>query len=158
MREAPSISVASGLIDLHAQIRAYDPAGMDQARLFLPDGITWARSEYDAAEGADAVVVVTDWNQFRALDLTRMKRAMRAPVLIDLRNMYRVEDVTAHGFRYYRIGAPQLVPTSTFAFSGRPSSLRRRQRIEPTSRTNGATPATKSKKRLATTGSEVNTA
>jgi hypothetical protein len=54
--------------------------------------------------------VVTEWNQSRALDLTRMKLAMRAPVLIDLRNMYRVADVTAHGFRYYRIGAPQLVP------------------------------------------------
>lgn len=150
MREAPSIALASGLLDLHAQLRAYDPAGMEHARLVLPEPISCCRSEYEAAEGADAVVLVTEWSQFRVLDFDRLKRIMRAPVLIDLRNMYRVEEVTAHGFRYYRIGAPQLVPATPFAISAGRTSFGRRRRVETgIVRTNGSAPKAKPRRRIA---------
>lgn len=147
MREAPSIALASGLLDMHAHLRAYDPAGMDQARLALPEGVSCCRSEYEAAENADAIVLVTEWTQFRALDFDRLKRTMRAPVVIDLRNMYRVEDVVAQGFRYYRIGAPQLVPAIPFGISGRQTPFGRRQPVQAgTVRTNGSAPKAKARR------------
>lgn len=122
---------------------------MDHARLALPDGISCCRSEYEAAENADAIVLVTEWSQFRELDFDRLKRTMRAPVVIDLRNMYRVEDVTAHGFRYYRIGAPQLVPAIPLGISGRHTPFGRRQPAEAGMiRTNGSTPKAKTKRRI----------
>jgi UDPglucose 6-dehydrogenase len=157
MREAPSLALASGLIDLHARLRAYDPAGMEHARLLLPECISCCRSEYEAADGADAIVLVTEWNQFRALDFDRLKRTMRAPVVIDLRNMYRVEEMTARGFRYYRIGAPQLVPTNPIGFSSDPLPFRYRERVDSgLARANGLSPKTKSRRRVMETRSEVN--
>ncbi len=115
MREAPSLALAAGLQDLHATIRAYDPAGMEQAKQLLPETVRYCASEYEAAEGADALVVVTEWSQFRTLDFDRLKNLMRNPVIIDLRNIYRIEDLMMGGFRYYRIGAPQLVPALPFS-------------------------------------------
>jgi UDPglucose 6-dehydrogenase len=106
MREAPAIALVTSLDDLGARIRAYDPAGMDQAKAILPQAIAYCASPYQAAEGADALVVVTEWEQFRALDLGRLKRLMRAPLIVDLRNVYRAEDMASHGFRYRRIGGP----------------------------------------------------
>lgn len=117
VRESPAIALADGLSDLHAHLRVYDPAGMKHASGVLPPGAVCCRSEYEAAEGADAVVVATEWNQFRALNFGRLKRLMRAAVLIDLRDLYRIEDMTAQGFRYYRIGAPQLVPEAPLSLS-----------------------------------------
>ncbi len=111
MREAPAITLASGLRDLHANIRAYDPAGMPQAKAVLPNDVICCESEYEAAQDADAVVLVTEWSQFRALNFAHLRSIMRSPTIIDLRNIYRVEDLVTHGFRYYRIGAPQLVPS-----------------------------------------------
>ncbi len=103
MREAPSIPLITGLLDLGAKVRAYDPVGMDSAKHELPD-IEYASDPYDCAKGADALVIVTEWVQFRALDLARLKRDMAKPVIVDLRNIYRREDMEALGFVYESIG------------------------------------------------------
>src|SRR6202045_374762 len=92
MREAPSIPLITGLLDMGARVRAFDPVGMQQAKAVLPD-ITYCESPYSCADGADAVVIVTEWEQFRALDLNEMKQRMACPVLIDLRNIYTHEEV-----------------------------------------------------------------
>lgn len=106
MREAPSIPLVTGLLDMGAHVRAYDPIGMEQARHELPD-IQYCENAYDCAQGADALVIVTEWVQFRALDLARLKREMRQPVMIDLRNIYRREDMEALGFIYESVGRPK---------------------------------------------------
>jgi UDPglucose 6-dehydrogenase len=103
MREAPSIALITALQDMGAAVRAYDPAGMEQAKPLLPD-IAYASSAYACAEGADALVIVTEWEQFRALDLAQLKEIMARPVVVDLRNVYRPEDVTKHGFAYHSVG------------------------------------------------------
>jgi UDPglucose 6-dehydrogenase len=105
MREAPSIPLVTGLLDMGAQVRAFDPAGMTQARHELPD-IEYCDDAYDCANGADALVIVTEWVQFRALDLKRLHNEMRQPVMVDLRNIYRREDVEAAGFIYESVGRP----------------------------------------------------
>jgi UDPglucose 6-dehydrogenase len=103
MREAPSLSLIVGLQDLGAVVRAYDPAGMEQARQELPD-IAYCSDAYACARGADALVIVTEWAQFRALDLARLKREMAKPIIIDLRNIYRPDDIARIGFTYESIG------------------------------------------------------
>src|SRR6185436_11039442 len=105
MREAPSIALITALTDMGAKVRAYDPVGMEQAKLVL-DGISYCGGPYACAEGADALVIVTEWEQFRALDLDRIKQVMANPVLIDLRNIYRPDDVISRGFRYDSVGRP----------------------------------------------------
>jgi UDPglucose 6-dehydrogenase len=86
-----------------AQVRAFDPAGMEQAKLVLPD-VIYCDGPYSCVEGADGLVIVTEWEQFRALDLDRIKEQMACPVLIDLRNIYADENVTRHGFLYVGLG------------------------------------------------------
>jgi UDPglucose 6-dehydrogenase len=103
MREAPSIPLVTGLLDMGAKVRAFDPVGMEQARRELPD-ITYCEDAYACAEGADALVIVTEWVQFRALDLDRLKRAMKQAIVVDLRNVYRPEEMIAHGFTYESVG------------------------------------------------------
>ena len=103
MREAPSIPLVTGLLDLGAKVRAYDPVGMEAARHELPN-IEYAKDAYDCAKGADALVIVTEWVQFRALDLVRLKRDMAQPVIVDLRNIYRREEMEALGFTYESVG------------------------------------------------------
>ena len=103
MRESPSIPLITALQDLGAKIRAYDPEGMEQSKTELSD-ICYCDGPYSCADGADALVIVTEWEQFRALDLDRLKRAMACPVIIDLRNIYQAQDVIAHGFRYESVG------------------------------------------------------
>ncbi|WP_425988877.1 UDP-glucose dehydrogenase family protein [Afipia sp. DC4300-2b1] len=103
MREAPSIPLVTGLLDLGAKVRAYDPAGMEQAKSELPD-ITYCEDPYAVAKGADALVIVTEWRQFRALDLKRLKREMANPVMVDLRNIYRRDEMEALGFTYESVG------------------------------------------------------
>jgi UDPglucose 6-dehydrogenase len=92
MRESPSIPLVTALQDLGAKIKAYDPEGMEQARSELSD-VTYCDGPYSCAEGADALVIVTEWEQFRALDLPRLRREMACPVIVDLRNVYRPEEV-----------------------------------------------------------------
>ncbi|AMB45045.1 UDP-glucose/GDP-mannose dehydrogenase family protein [Methylobacterium sp. AMS5] len=103
MRDAPSLSIIAGLQDAGAQIVAYDPEGMEQARPLL-QGVAYAEDAYACAEGVDALVIVTEWNAFRALDLARLKGLMRAPVLVDLRNVYAPAETERHGFAYSGIG------------------------------------------------------
>jgi UDPglucose 6-dehydrogenase len=103
MREAPSIPLVTSLLDMGAKVRAHDPVGMDQARRELPD-IEYCDDPYTCASGADALVIVTEWVQFRALDLERIKREMAQPVVIDLRNVYRPQDMAALGFIYESVG------------------------------------------------------
>lgn len=105
MREAPSLAIIQSLQDAGATIRAYDPEGMEQAKSMLSD-VTYAADVYDAAAGADCLVLVTEWNAFRSLDLERLKAAMRSPTLVDLRNVYRRKEVEAAGFSYASIGRP----------------------------------------------------
>jgi UDPglucose 6-dehydrogenase len=107
MREAPSLPLITGLLDMGAKVRAYDPVGLEQARRELPE-IECCDDPYSCASGADALVIVTEWVQFRALDLDRLKREMAQPVIVDLRNIYLPEDMAARGFTYESIGrAPQ---------------------------------------------------
>jgi UDPglucose 6-dehydrogenase len=113
MREAPSIPLVTGLLDLGAKVRAHDPVGMEQARKELPD-IEYCDDPYSCALGADIVVIVTEWTQFRALDLARLKREMAGTLFIDLRNIYSPQEIEACGFIYESVGrgarAPQFRP------------------------------------------------
>jgi len=103
MREAPSIALVTALLDMGAKVRAHDPAGMEQAKRELPD-IEYYDSPYSCAAGADALVIVTEWEQFRALDFAQLKAAMQRPVVIDLRNIYACEEMARHGFLYESVG------------------------------------------------------
>lgn len=103
MREAPSLAIVAGLQDAGAKVRAYDPEGMEQARPLLPT-VAFAEDAYSCASEADAIVIVTEWNAFRALDLERLRRAMRTPVMVDLRNIYDPNAAVRHGFVYQGIG------------------------------------------------------
>lgn len=106
MRDSPSLVIVPALRDAGARIRAFDPEGMEAARPLL-DNIEFAGSAEDAMTGADALVLITEWNEFRALDPGRMKAAMNTPVVIDLRNVYAPDDMAAAGIRYVSIGRPQ---------------------------------------------------
>src|SRR4029077_3268424 len=103
MREAPSIPLVTGLLDMGAKVRAHDPAGMEQARKELPE-IVYCSDPYLCASGADAIVLVTEWVQYRAMDFERLKGEMRHPIVVDLRNIYRPEEMNAHGFVYESVG------------------------------------------------------
>ena len=105
MREAPSLDIIRGLQDRGARIVAFDPQGMAAAR-DLVENVTFAESAYGVAEGVDAVVLVTEWNEFRSLDLERLKSAMASPTFIDLRNVYRPHEMRRHGFTYVSVGRP----------------------------------------------------
>jgi UDPglucose 6-dehydrogenase len=103
MRDSPSLDVAPALIAMGATVQAFDPEGMHEAAKLL-DGVEFKDGPYDAVEGADAVVILTEWDQFRALDLDRIKLLLKQPVMVDLRNVYRPDDMRARGFRYASIG------------------------------------------------------
>ena len=110
MREAPSIPLITGLQDMGANVRAYDPVGMEQAKPLM-SGVAFCDGPYSCAEGADALVIATEWEQFRALDFGRLKGVMVSPVLVDLRNVYRTDDMLAKGFTYASIGRAQALAT-----------------------------------------------
>jgi UDPglucose 6-dehydrogenase len=103
MRDAPSIAIAQALTDAGVRVRAYDPEGMEPARRAMPD-IDYCSDAYEAATGADAAVIVTEWDAFRALDLPKLKGVMAAPVMVDLRNVYRRDEVEEAGFVYTAVG------------------------------------------------------
>ncbi len=103
MREAPSLAIVPALQDRGARIQAFDPEGMEEARHLLA-GVDFKDSPYAVAEGADVLVIVTEWDQFRALDLDRIKLIMNRPVLVDLRNIYKPDDMRARGFTYFSVG------------------------------------------------------
>ncbi len=103
MREAPSIAIVAALQDAGARVRAYDPEGMAQAKGLL-DNVTYCADAYDCATGADALAIVTEWDAFRALDLEEIKTRIRTPIIIDLRNIYRRDEVERYGFVYVGVG------------------------------------------------------
>jgi UDPglucose 6-dehydrogenase len=103
MRESPSLDIVPALQRAGATVRAYDPQGMKEARRLLPD-VVFCDDAYDAMDQADAVTIITEWNQFRALDLERVKALLKTPLMIDLRNIYRPEEVEGLGFTYRSIG------------------------------------------------------
>lgn len=103
MRDSPSLDIIPALQAAGAQIQAYDPEGMKEASKLLND-VAWTENAYEAMEGADVVVIVTEWNEFRGLDLSRAKQVLNKPVMVDLRNVYEPRDMTAAGFSYYGIG------------------------------------------------------
>ena len=108
MREAPSLGIIAGLPAGGAKIRAFDPEGMDEAKALL-DGVEWCEDAYDAVTGAEALTIVTEWNEFRALDLERGKSLMKSPVMVDLRNIYDPDEMAAAGFRYTCVGRARAV-------------------------------------------------
>ena len=103
MREAPSLDIIPVLLKAGATVCAYDPEGMDEAEKLLPE-ILWAQTPYEAMKGADLVALLTEWNQFRALDLDQVKDLLKQPVIVDLRNVYNVKDMVEAGFDYFSIG------------------------------------------------------
>ena len=103
MRDAPSLDIVPALQAMGAKVQAFDPEGLHEARQMLRD-VDFKEDSYAAAEGADVLVISTEWDQFRALDLERVKEVMKAPVLVDLRNIYRPDDVRSRGFKYASIG------------------------------------------------------
>ena len=106
MRDAPSLSIVSRLAGDGAVIRAFDPEGMEQARPLLPDSLIYCRDAMDAVGGADALVLITEWNEFRALAPERLRAAMRGKVMVDLRNVYDPVAMRAAGFEYHGVGRP----------------------------------------------------
>jgi UDPglucose 6-dehydrogenase len=103
MRESPALTIITVLQDAGAIVVAYDPQGTEQAKQLLND-VQFTTDLYTCADGADAVVVMTEWNEFRALDFTRLRQIMRGDVLIDLRNVYNAELATQYGFAYTSVG------------------------------------------------------
>ena len=104
MREAPSLHVLPPLIDEGAKVRAHDPQGMDEAAARLPESVRYCADPYEVAETADAVVLMTEWNAYRGLDLERVRDAMCGRVFVDLRNVYEPGAMRALGFRYCGVG------------------------------------------------------
>ncbi|NVM23575.1 MAG: UDP-glucose/GDP-mannose dehydrogenase family protein, partial [Desulfobacterales bacterium] len=105
MRESPAIPIIKSLQDKGANIRAYDPAGMEQAKNYLSD-IDYKKDLYAVAETADALVLCTEWNEFRIMDWPRIKKLMRRPIVVDLRNIYEPRRMRALGFQYSSVGRP----------------------------------------------------
>ena len=107
MRDSPALDIVPALVAAGAKVRAFDPQGMEEAKHML-DGIEWCTGAYDTMPDADALAIITEWNEFRALDLGRVKELMKAPVMIDLRNIYKPDDMAEAGFDYTCIGKAKL--------------------------------------------------
>jgi UDPglucose 6-dehydrogenase len=103
IRDAPSVEIIRGLVELGAGVRAFDPVAMPPAAKLLPE-VTFAKDPYQACEGADAMVIVTEWNQFRMLDLERIKSRLQRPLVVDLRNVYQPDQMRRAGFEYVSVG------------------------------------------------------
>ena len=107
MREAPSLVILPALQHDGATIRVFDPEGMNEARKLMPD-LVYCKDAYEAMTGADALVILTEWNEFRSLNLQRMRERLRQPVVVDMRNVYGPADMAAAGFTYRGIGRPSI--------------------------------------------------
>jgi UDPglucose 6-dehydrogenase len=105
MRDSPSLEILPALQKAGAAIRAFDPEGMNEAKSMLP-GVVFCENAYDTMQGADALAVITEWNEFRALDMVRVKSLLKTPIVVDLRNIYSPEEMAAAGFQYSSIGRP----------------------------------------------------
>jgi UDPglucose 6-dehydrogenase len=105
MRDSPSLAILPALAEAGATVRAFDPEGMAEAKKLMP-GLVYCKDAYDCVSGADVLVIITEWNEFRAIDLARVKSLLRRPVIVDLRNIYSPIEMTELGFRYASIGRP----------------------------------------------------
>jgi len=113
IRESPALSVVEMLLREGCEIRAYDPAAMERARAALPQrGVTYCENPYEAASGADALLILTDWKEFAALELDRLRALLAYPIVVDGRNLYDPAAMSAAGFIYYSIGRPALAAES----------------------------------------------
>jgi UDPglucose 6-dehydrogenase len=110
IRESPAISIVTSLLREGCEVCAWDPAAMDRAAEVLNGSVTYAKSAYDAANRADALLILTDWEEFAALDLDRVHATLRYPIVIDGRNLYDPEEMADHGLIYYSVGRPDAVP------------------------------------------------
>jgi UDPglucose 6-dehydrogenase len=126
MRDSPSLDIVPGLIQAGAKVRAFDPQGMGEAKELLK-GVEWCDNAYATMEGASCLAVLTEWNEFRALDLKRVKSLLAEPLLVDLRNIYEPEDMKAAGFSYHSIGRPAVGG----AADGRRSGKKGARKLEP---------------------------
>jgi len=104
MRESAAIPLVEALVEDGTRVRAYDPVAMDNARQLLPSGVEYCEDSYDAIDGADAMIIVTEWNQFRSLDMERIRTLLRKPVVVDLRNLYDPKRMRDQGFEYFSVG------------------------------------------------------
>ena len=107
----PSLVIVPRLIEAGATVRTFDPVGMAEAKKLI-DGPAWCNDAYDAMDGADAVAILTEWNEFRGLDLARMGVLLKAPVVVDLRNIYRPEEMASAGFHYTSVGRAYIPPAA----------------------------------------------
>jgi UDPglucose 6-dehydrogenase len=110
LRDAPALAIAQELIHQGATVRAYDPAALEEACQIV-SGLVPCKDAYDTAQGADALILMTEWNQFRTLDFDRLKTALRQPIFFDLRNVYEPDRVAAFGFRHISVGRPSKAPS-----------------------------------------------
>jgi UDPglucose 6-dehydrogenase len=109
IRESPALEIVGDLLDEGARVRAFDPAAMDECRPLWPQ-VTFSETAYEAASGADGLVILTEWNQFRALDLVRLHELLRRPLIVDLRNIYEPAKMATAGFEYVSLGRPAVSP------------------------------------------------
>ncbi len=117
IRESPSLPILEALLEGGATVQAYDPEAMPACREVMPD-ITYCDNAYEAAKDADALLILTEWNQFRALDLGQLKKLLTQPLIVDLRNIYLPEKMAAAGFRYVSVGRPAGVPAAAAGENG----------------------------------------
>ena len=110
IRESPAVFLVQALLQEGCKIKAYDPAAMERVREVIPSGINFANSAYEAAHGADALLILTEWEEFANLDLTRVRRELKYPIVIDGRNLYDPEVMAAEGFSYYSVGRTACYP------------------------------------------------
>ncbi|MBT5565406.1 MAG: UDP-glucose/GDP-mannose dehydrogenase family protein [Rhodospirillaceae bacterium] len=112
MRDSPSLSIVAALIDAGARVQAYDPEGMDEAKKLMPD-VIFCTDAYATMEGADVLAIVTEWNEFRSLDLARVKASLSTPIIVDLRNIYSPNDIEQAGFEYHCVGRPAMARSTS---------------------------------------------
>jgi UDPglucose 6-dehydrogenase len=110
IRESPAVLLVQTLLQEGCTVAAYDPAAMDRARAVLPANVNYVSDPYEAASGADALLILTEWEEFAALDLPRLRVRLKYPIIIDGRNLYHPETMTAHGFTYYSVGRQTTTP------------------------------------------------
>jgi UDPglucose 6-dehydrogenase len=113
IREAPAVTLIEKLLEAGATVRAHDPQALDNLRASFKDRITYHTSSYEALTGADALIIVTEWNEFRSPDFDEMKKRLREPIVFDGRNLYSLEPMRSRGFQYYSIGRPPVIPAAS---------------------------------------------
>jgi UDPglucose 6-dehydrogenase len=113
MREAPSIVIVNGILEAGGKVRAYDPQAMDEARKIFGEKITLVDDEYEAAHGANALLIITEWNEFREPNFEVLRNSMKQPIIFDGRNIYEPQKMAALGFHYFSIGRPTLAPQNS---------------------------------------------